>query len=201
MDNDHKILPIGSDYEIPGAGTITLYDGKVRIIDSEVFNHELSQFKKRKKQIEDLADAFLDGGDSMAIKYLGFYYNWLPADKPGTEAEQQQLRKYIVVDGYTAEQADNIIRNDIYPYDARPSSITAEVQTSERFIKKLNKLLWIIRYVGIVFTGEQVVPQPNANTQNEEKLLNANSFAGDRAKLEVARNRGLLADQANLALN
>lgn len=191
LDGDHKPLPIGTNYEIFGGNELTLYDGKVRIVDSEVFNHELAQFKKRKKQIEDLADAFLDSGDSMAIKYLGYYYNWLPDGFPRSEADRNHLGKCIMIDGFSYQQARHIIENDIIPFDGRPSSITSEVQTSERFIKKLNKLLWIIRYVGIVFTNQETVPTPSMEIQSEETLNNPNILASEKARNEVIFNRNL----------
>lgn len=191
LDSDHGTLPVGTNYEVPGAGTVTLYDGKVRIVDSTVFNHELSQYKKRKKQVEDLADAFLDSGDNMCMKYLGYYYKFLPKDQPSEEKDIEHLGKCIMADGYTNEQAKNIIREDIRPYDGRPTSITAEVQTSENFIHKLNKLIWIIRYVGIVFTDKETAPQPGISQSTNESLFKTNDNANVSAKEEAARSRGI----------
>lgn len=189
LDNDHKKLPIGTNYEIPGAGTITLYDGKVRIVDSETFNHELKQFTKRREQIENIGDAFLKSGDSMAIKYLGYYYNWLPEGKPDKESDVIHLLKCLMADGYSDDQAKKIIDNDICPYDGRPNSITVDVQTSERYIRKLNKLLWVIRYVGIVFTGKEVAPTPESQILSGEELTNPNTEATQKAKDEVKNAR------------
>lgn len=200
LDINGNLLPISTNYEIPGAGTITLYDGKVRLVDTENFNHELQQFSKRKKQIEDLAEAFLISGDSMAIKYLSYYYNWLGPYQPSNQADVDHLIRCMVTDGYTVDQATKIFQEDIFNWDGRPNSITAEISTSERYVKKLNKLLWIIRYVGIVFTGKEVAPAPETHVPSGEKYVNPNLFASDSVKKEVKNARNFSDDTAKTVL-
>lgn len=198
LDKDHRPLPIGTDITTEH-GTITLYDGKYRVVDSEYFNNEVKKHRDREEYVKDMVDSFLTAGDALTKSTIGYYYNWLAAGAPAGN-DYNQLVKYIMNDGFTQAQAARIATN-IVPHDGTPNSIKSYTSSSQQFTDSLNKLLTICKYTGIIFTNKNPVPTPNITQTSNEGLTNPNIYATAAGKAEVARSRNLGPTEAALVLS
>ena len=188
LDKDHRPLPIGTDITTEH-GTITLYDGKYRVVDSEYFENEVKKHKQRDEYVKDMAEAFLIAGDALTKSTIGYYYNWLLLNMPNGD-DYNQLIKYIMNDGFTFNQAKAIV-DKIVPVDGTPNTIKTYTSSSQEFKNSLNKLLTICKYTGVVFTSKTPVATPNITETGGEVLFNPNLLATATSKAEVQQNRRL----------
>lgn len=165
LDSYGKELPTGYNYTLP-EGDVTVYDGIVRYIDTEVFNHDVAIYEKRQKQVDKLVTAFLKTGDAVCFKYIGHYYNWLQEKKP-TGNELAQLISYVMMDGLDGDKAEAYVKKYIQ-YDGTPDHINSFTNPSPEYTNCLNKLMMILKYCCVVFVGKEPIALPYAQPGVDE---------------------------------
>lgn len=190
-------LPAGSLFSTPN-GDLRLYDGTARLVDSSVWNKEISEHISRRKQIEELALNLIKAGDSLAIKYLGPFYSLLQPGGWRKNVDKLPIRKWLEIDGYNKDQIDAIVESvggddDV---DATPTSIQIENETSQEYTKKIRKMMWTLRYCGLIFTGKKNKPNPEMNISPGEEAHTP--AAKGRVVREVAARHGHI-DSGNVA--
>jgi hypothetical protein len=177
LGNDY---PIGYEYPTEH-GSVKLYDGTIRMIDTQYFREEVGAHIGRRKQIENLAYAFAECDDTIVHKYLGDAYRNLAAGMPNDNSFVQ----YLMSDGLEEAEARQIVI-DIQPIDARPSKIRTQLETSEMYGKMIYKLMLVIRFVGLVFKGGFNVPNPDKTNVPPENMTGLNNV-DTRASEEITR--------------
>lgn len=188
LDAYGKTLPSGSDYVLP-EGKVTIYDGNVRYIDEEVFDHDVEQFARRQKHVDKLVKAFLMSGDAVCIKYIGYHYNWLKANAPAEDSDQYNaLVSYMVYDGMTTEAAKSRVDN-IIPWDGTPDHINSYTNPSSDYTNCLNKLMTILKYTCVIFMGKEGAAAPDIGAAAETTWSDPNTESSERSKAEVNKKR------------
>jgi hypothetical protein len=189
-----EAMPIGSIVSTE-YGECKMYDGRLRIIDSDTFNKIVKEHKERKKQIEEIVEAFLDcGTDELSMHFLGPYHSFLY--KQLTVDEGRNLGAFLMSDGYDFELSQYIIVTLKFDknaneggLDARVSSICFTNETSPEYTLKIMKLELIIKYANIILTGRKVTPNPSCASPTGE-LFNSNNremkSVGRKAAIEDA---------------
>jgi hypothetical protein len=171
------------------------YDGTSRIIDYDVFKQKVEEEKKRKKEIHDQIEELLWGGDSVAVTYMGPYYNMLLAGNVEGKNEEYNnmwdtLEKWMLLDGFSATQTKShfaLIGVKGVEIDATPSSITFENETSNEYTKKIMKLALVLRYANLIFTNRDIHANVEIPGGTGEKLFTPDP--SERGKYDVTVNR------------
>lgn len=149
-----------------------VYDGRMRIIDSETFKKKVEVAKRRKREIENQIEMLLDGGDTVAAQYMGPYFDMLHMDNLNNN--KKEIAGYMTLDGFNEDQVksyfDNLGIGGI-EIDARPSSITFSNETSAEYTKKIQKLALVLRYANLIFTGSTISENPEIGKASKEKLF------------------------------
>ena len=101
-----------------------------------------------------------------------FFTMLMPWAADGVPNYSPEFSRWLEIDGFDGAQRQAII-NAIGGQDGRPSSIRITHESSQQYTEKLNKLLWVIRFAGIVFTGEQVRPNAMVEETPSEGLFDS----------------------------
>lgn len=156
---DSKFLPPGSI--VPTAyGSVKVYNGEITQVDSSVYEREVAEHTLRQREIKKLAKEMIICGDYLAKKYMRGFYNLLEKDTMGVDEQKTQLIAWLKADGFTKTEAEKIVdkHNEV---DARPSTLATVNEASDKFSEGLNKLLFVLRFCPIVFTGRTAHPNPD----------------------------------------
>lgn len=192
LDAYEKPLASGTDYVLP-EGKVTVYNGRVRYIDQEVFDNDVDQFIKRQKHVDKLVRSFLQTGDAVCEKYLGYYYTWLPAGQPTGNA-LNALKKYMKYDGMREETASNKA-DALREYDGTPDHINSYPNPSKEYTHSLYKLMTILKYTCIVFMGKDGMAAPEIGASGKSEFEEIDNKAGDKTKSSVQQKRFVAPNQ------
>lgn len=194
LDRNNRVLPPGSNYTTEH-GEVTLYTGDLTLVDSSVFDHEVEQFEKREEYVMKMAKAFIKAGDTLCIKYIGGFYDFLPDGYPNGE-QYPFLVQCIMTDGYTGTQARKIV-DDMIEYNGTPNHIKTYANATQDYTNCVNKLMWILRYTSIVFTGQSNVPAPEVEIPVSTPIVNPTTNAS-REVVERTSTRRQMRDDIGL---
>lgn len=188
LDVYGQVLPSGTNYVLP-EGEVTIYDGNVRYIDEDVFNHDVEQYATRQKQVDKLVKAFLQSGDSICIKYIGYHYDWLKENNPKKDgAEYNALINYMIMDGMNKDSATNRL-DKLLPFDGTPDNINSFTNPSSDYTQCLCKLMTVLKYTCVIFMGKDGIKAPDIGASAQYNYNNQNDDASAPAKAEVAKKR------------
>jgi hypothetical protein len=150
-------------------GAVKLYDSTVRVVDSQYFDKEMEEAIDREKDLEDLAFKLLKAGDQMAMRILGSFWSLLGEVTDGDKLNT--LRGWIKLDGYDARQTEFII-DKIHRVDCRPSSMKIYPEASTEYSEAIYKLLFVLRFCGLVFTNKKTHINPDPTAPSGADLFN-----------------------------
>lgn len=189
MDAGNNELATGYDYVSIDGKPVTVYDGIITEVDKSVFDHEVAMFEDREKRVNDLVKAFLKAGDILTMKYIGHYFDWLPAEQPkGDDADKWKLM--LQREGFRRSQANDMVTK-MSKADARPSVIQSYTNPTTEYTAAINKLQWVIKFTCIVFTGQAGIVAPDVPIANQLTLNDNDSKASNKTKMEITKNTGL----------
>ncbi len=185
-------LPTGTNIVLENGSEMTLYDGRVKVVDSEYFERETSKQKKRMEYVETMAEGFLAAGDGLTIKIIGHYFDYLGPGQPNNPDYIRHLMKCLILEGYDDLQARTVVER-FQPIDGRPSTIKTYTNSSQEYNNSLRKLLMILKFVDVVFSGKDTVPTPNLAPGQyiRDYQPNPNQAASNIALNETAAERGI----------
>lgn len=179
LDSFGKTLASGTNYVLP-EGEVTVYDGNVRYIDEEVFKHDVEQFARRQRHVDKLVKAFLQTGDAVCMKYIGYYYDWLKPEKPAGD-QREALISYMEMDGMDNDTATKRV-DAIIPHDGTPDHINSYTNPSDKYTNSLNKLMNILKYTCVIFMGKNGSVAPEIGVGGSFDWTDPNSSASKNTK-------------------
>jgi len=154
-------LSTGDKTVIRGA-SVQCFDGAARFVDSNIWHAETQSVMKYEQFILDMAEVFLKGGNALCRKYTGNFYRYLTPLRGGqwNRGDFDDLARASDID-------DDLLGEDLYQADGRPSSLRAMSELSDKYPAAIMKLKLVIRWCAFVFSEEGAMPElPEGEARN-----------------------------------
>jgi hypothetical protein len=168
-------------------GAVKLYDSTVRVVDSQYFDKEMGEAIEREKDLEDLAFKLLKAGDQMAMRILGSFWGLL--GQVTDTGRINTLKSWIKLDGYDETQTEYIIEK-IKRVDCRPSSMKIYPEASEQYSEAIYKLLFVLRFCGLVFTNKKTHINPDPTVPSGARLFDPRNDTTPNSANDVINRMG-----------